>query len=177
MRKLPTHEISRLSPAEFQTAEKTSVVLILDNIRSANNVGSIFRTADAFALEHLYLCGITATPPHRDIMKTAIGAEATVNWSYEELTTKVAMLLKSQGWTILAVEQSDNPTWLQELELPANGKVALVLGNEVNGVDSEVMDICDAALEVPQFGTKHSLNVAVCTGVVCWEVTRRLRFN
>lgn len=176
MRKLPTHEIERISPAAYKESRKTPLILILDNIRSANNVGSIFRTADAFALERLYLCGITATPPHRDIMKTAIGAEATVDWVHEEETSKVAVSLKNQGWTVLSVEQSDSPTWLQELQVPQNGKIALVLGNEVSGVDQAVMDVCDGVLEVPQFGTKHSLNVAVCTGVVCWEVVRQVRF-
>lgn len=176
MRKLLTHEIDRLSPAEFQSGSKTPIVLILDNIRSANNVGSIFRTADAFALEHLYLCGITATPPHRDIMKTAIGAENSMSWSHNSSTTEVAMSLKNEGWTIYAVEQSDNPSWLQNLSVQKNEKVALVLGNEVMGVDQAVMDICDAALEVPQFGTKHSLNVSVCTGVVVWELVRQMKF-
>lgn len=176
MRKLPTHEIERLSPDDFKASQKSSVVLLLDNIRSANNVGSIFRTADAFAIEHLYLCGITATPPHRDIMKTAIGAEATVSWSFHEETHKVARQLKAAQWKLYAVEQSDDPTWLQQLTLQPTDKIALILGNEVNGVDQSVMDLCDGALEVPQFGTKHSLNVAVCTGVVCWEVVRQLRY-
>jgi tRNA G18 (ribose-2'-O)-methylase SpoU len=176
MRKLPTHEIERLSPTDFQSAPKTKLVLLLDNIRSANNVGSIFRTADAFAIQHLYLCGITATPPHRDIMKTAIGAEATVSWSAHAGTHEVAQQLKKEQWKLYAVEQSDDPTWLQQITLQPTDKIALVLGNEVTGVEQSLMDLCDGALEVPQFGTKHSLNVAVCAGVVCWEVVRQLRY-
>lgn len=175
MRKLPTHEITRLSPAEFEATDKLPLALILDNIRSANNVGSIFRTADAFGLAHLHLCGITATPPHRDILKTAIGAEQTVSWSQHSLTSEVAMQLKAEGWTLYAVEQSDTPTWLQDVEIQTDEKIALVLGNEVMGVDQSVMDLCDGALEVPQFGTKHSLNVSVCTGVVVWEVVKQMK--
>lgn len=177
MRKLATHEIERQAPDAFRNGDKTPLVLVLDNIRSANNVGSIFRTADAFALRHLYLCGITATPPHRDILKTAIGAEQSVSWTSHGSTSEVANQLKAEGYFVFAVEQTDQPTWLQTLQLDAKHPVALILGNEVNGVDQEVLAHCHAALEVPQFGTKHSLNVAVCAGVVCWEVVRQLQYG
>jgi len=175
MRKLATHEIQRLDPDTFRGSAKLPITLVLDNIRSANNVGSIFRTADAFAIERIYLCGITARPPHRDIMKTALGADESVEWVYEEVASQVLATLKTSGYHCYAVEQSDHPTWLQEFRAPTHTPLALVLGNEVSGVDQAVMDLCDGALEVPQFGNKHSLNVAVCTGVVVWEIARQLR--
>ncbi|MEL6142907.1 MAG: TrmH family RNA methyltransferase [Bacteroidota bacterium] len=177
MRKLATYEIQRSSPEEFKATVKTPVILVLDNIRSARNVGSIFRTADAFALQHVYLCGITAQPPSRDIMKTALGADQTVPWTYAKETTQVLSELSQQPCNIFAVEQSDQPIWLQEFTVNREKTTVLVLGNEVTGVEQKVMDLCHGSLEVPQFGTKHSLNVSVCTGLVVWELVRQLKYG
>jgi 23S rRNA (guanosine2251-2'-O)-methyltransferase len=177
MRKLKLQELKRLSVDAFRRSEKTPVVLILDNIRSGMNVGSAFRTADAFALQRVVLCGITARPPHREILKTAIGATESVAWSYEEDPAKAVRQLQLEGYKVYAVEQAVGSVPLQEFKMPADGSpVALVFGNEVSGVLESVMELVDGAIEVPQFGTKHSLNVAVCVGVVVWELVRRVRF-
>lgn len=177
MRKLPTHEIERHDAQSYQAADKTPVVVVLDNVRSALNVGSVFRTADAFALRHVYLCGITATPPSRDIMKTAIGADETVDWTHHQSTLDLVVELKQQGYTVYAVEQTEQPIYLQDFKVAKpNSLIAVVMGNEVTGVDQAVLNECDGAIEIPQFGTKHSLNVAVCTGVVVWELVRQLRW-
>ncbi len=176
MRKLKLQELNRPDIDTFKAQPKAPVVLVLDNIRSGLNVGAAFRTADAFALEHIYLCGITARPPHREILKTAIGATESVSWSYQEDTINAIKELQEQGYTVLAVEQADERTWLQEFRWPESQKVALVFGNEVEGVSDAAMEAVDGCLEVPQYGTKHSLNIAVCVGVVCWEVTRQWRF-
>jgi 23S rRNA (guanosine2251-2'-O)-methyltransferase len=177
MRKLSLKELNRVSVATFKAQEKTPIVLVLDNVRSALNVGSAFRTADAFALEKIYLCGITATPPHREILKTAIGASAAVSWQYEKQTTDVVQQLKEQGYQLWAVEQADERTWLQDVEWEDGTKHALIFGNEVSGVSEEVMSKVDGCIEVPQFGTKHSLNIAVCVGVVCWEFFRQWKYE
>ena len=177
MRKLKLQELNRPDIPTFRQQTKVPVVLVLDNIRSGLNVGSAFRTADAFALEHIYLCGITGTPPHREILKTAIGATESVEWAYEKEAVQTVQQLKAQGYTVLAVEQADERTWLQDFQWGADQKIALVFGNEVEGVSDAVMEKADGCLEVPQFGTKHSLNIAVCVGVVCWEVTRQWRFG
>jgi tRNA G18 (ribose-2'-O)-methylase SpoU len=176
MRKLKLQELNRPDIDTFKAQPKAPVALVLDNIRSGLNVGAAFRTADAFALEHIHLCGITACPPHREILKTAIGATESVSWSYQEDTVAAITKLKGQGYTVLAVEQADEQTWLQEFRWPESQKVALVFGNEVEGVSDAAMEQIDGCLEVPQYGTKHSLNIAVCVGVVCWEVTRQWRF-
>ena len=170
MKKLKLEELNRLSVEEFQEAEKAPLVLVLDNVRSMNNVGSAFRTADAFALEKLYLCGITATPPHREIQKTSLGAEQAVAWEHAESTAKLCKKLQEEGYTVLAVEQAEGSTMLHQF-IPAKGsKYALVFGNEVFGVDDAVMQLADGCLEIPQFGTKHSLNISVSIGVVVWQL-------
>ena len=175
-KKLRITEMDRLSPEAFRRAEKTPVVLVLDNVRSALNVGSAFRTADAFALEAIYLCGITAQPPHREILKTALGATDTVTWQYFADTQTAVATLRESGHRIYAIEQAHGSRSLPELPPTLPRPVALIFGNEVKGVDDAVMEQVDEAIEIPQFGTKHSLNIAVCLGIVAWEFTRRYRF-
>lgn len=172
VRKLKLHELNRLSPDEFQKREKIPVVLILDNIRSGLNVGAAFRTADAFATERVILCGITATPPHREILKTSLGASETVKWDYQESAQLALQELKASGYKLFAVEQTDCSTSLDAAELHTN-KVAFIFGNEVEGVSEALLPLCDSTLEIPQFGTKHSLNVATSIGIVLWEVVRQ----
>lgn len=176
MRKLSMEELGRLSVDEFKQTEKTPVALVLDNVRSALNVGSAFRTADAFALEHIYLCGITATPPHREILKTALGATDTVDWSHHDNLPELAQTLKSQGYLVIAVEQVDRSIPLSNFQVEPGRRYALIFGNEVEGVSSEVLPHCDACLEIPQAGTKHSINIAVCVGIVSWELFRQFNF-
>ena len=149
--------------------EKMAVTVVLDNVRSAQNVGAFFRTGDAFAVEKVLLCGITATPPSRDIHKSSLGAEFTVAWEYYNATTEAVTALKEQGYTVLAIEQVEGAAMLDKLEIDTTKKYALVFGNEVLGVDQAVVDICDGAIEIPQVGTKHSINVSVCGGVVLWK--------
>ena len=149
--------------------EKMAVTVVLDNVRSAQNVGAFFRTGDAFAVEKVLLCGITATPPSRDIHKSSLGAEFTVAWEYYNATTEAVTALKEQGYTVLAIEQVEGAAMLDKLEIDTTKKYALVFGNEVLGVDQAVVDICDGAIEIPQAGTKHSINVSVCGGVVLWK--------
>ena len=149
--------------------EKMAVTVVLDNVRSAQNVGAFFRTGDAFAVEKVLLCGITATPPSRDIHKSSLGAEFTVAWEYYNATTEAVTALKEQGYTVLAIEQVEGAAMLDKLEIDTTKKYALVFGNEVLGVDQTVVDICDGAIEIPQAGTKHSINVSVCGGVVLWK--------
>lgn len=176
MRKLSLKELNRVDVSTFKDQPKTPVVLVLDNVRSALNVGSAFRTADAFALEHIYLCGITATPPHREILKTAIGATESVSWSYHEEVSEAVANLKAGGYQVLGVEQVSDPIRLQDFQ-PAQGqRYALVFGNEVKGVSDEILPLLDACLEVPQYGTKHSLNISVCVGIVVWDVFSKLTF-
>lgn len=177
MRKLSLKELNRLSIPEFKEREKTPIVLVLDNVRSALNVGSAFRTADAFALEKIYLGGITARPPHREILKTAIGATESVDWEYQESVLDLACRLKAEGYRLVAVEQAEGSVTLQDFAPPTGKKLALIFGNEVTGVTDEVMEIVDACVEVPQFGTKHSLNISVCIGVVVWEIFRGWRYG
>ena len=173
MRKLKLQELNRLSPEAFKASDKTPIVLILDNVRSGLNVGSAFRTADGFAIEKVYLCGITAQPPHREILKTAIGATASMEWEYAAETTRIVEQLKQEGYYIVAVEQAEDSTSLQDFALPMGAKVALIFGNEVKGVGVEVMELINECIEVPQFGTKHSFNISVCIGIVLWEVFRK----
>lgn len=177
MRKLSLKELNRPSVAEFKAQEKAPVCLVLDNIRSALNVGSAFRTADAFALEKIYLCGITATPPHREILKTAIGATESVEWAYEKEVVQAIRRLQEQGYRVLAIEQADKRTFLQDVRVDQGQKYALVFGNEVQGVSEEAMAVVDGCVEVPQFGTKHSLNISVCLGIVVWEFFRQWKYD
>jgi len=170
MRKLKNSELDRLTVEEFKGAKKSPIIIVLDNIRSQNNIGSAFRTSDAFRLESIYLCGITATPPHREIHKTALGAENTLNWQYFESTMEAVIQLKEQGYKIIAVEQAENSTLLQNYRATNTEKIALIFGNEVDGVDQSIMDISDSCLEIPQFGTKHSLNITVSMGIVIWQI-------
>ena len=174
MKKLSMDELGRVSTEEFKEQEKTPVVVVLDNVRSMYNVGSLFRTCDGFAVEALYLCGITACPPHKEISKTALGATESVCWKHFDSTVEAVNDLKAQGYTVLAVEQVDTSTLLQDYEPPADGRIAIVLGNEVFGVDDDVLDLCDGALEIPQAGTKHSFNVSVAGAIVIWELFRKL---
>jgi tRNA G18 (ribose-2'-O)-methylase SpoU len=175
MKKLLNEELNRKSIEEYKSASKYPVIVVLDNIRSLNNIGSIFRTCDAFLAEKIILCGITATPPHREISKTALGATESVNWTYVESTLEVVAQLKSQGYKVYAVEQAINSTKLDEFRLSQNEKYAVIFGHEVRGVAQDVVDECHGVIEIPQYGTKHSLNVAVCAGIVLWEVVKELR--
>ena len=163
-----------MSADEFKQQTKNPIVLVLDSIRSMHNVGSAFRTCDAFNVEKLYLCGITATPPQKEISKTALGATESVEWEYQENVAALANQLKSEGYAIILVEQTDNSVMLQEFDFAQYGKVALFVGNEVFGISDELLPLCDAAVEIPQFGTKHSLNVAVATGITLWEAVKQL---
>jgi len=174
MRKLSNEELNRISKEEFQGNPKTPIVLVLDNVRSMNNVGSIFRTADAFLLEGIYLCGITASPPHREIEKTALGATSTVVWKHFSKTTEAINELKNGGYEILSVEQTDSSIPLNKFSASPEKKYALVFGHEMNGISEEAIRLSDFALEVPQYGTKHSLNIAVCAGIVVWDIYSKL---
>jgi tRNA G18 (ribose-2'-O)-methylase SpoU len=175
MRKLKITELNRLTPDEFQQETKTPLVVVLDNIRSLHNVGSVFRTGDAFLIESIYLCGITSTPPHPEIHKTALGAEDTVSWTYFEDTCDALEKLKANGYTVLAIEQAEGSTLLPDLTLERTQKIAVVFGNEVKGVQQKVIDLCDGCIEIPQYGTKHSLNVSVTGGIIIWELFKKLR--
>ena len=172
-KKLKLWELDRVSEEEFKKQDKFPIVVILNDIRSLTNVGSFFRTCDAFNIEKLYLCGITATPPHREIQKTALGATETVAWEYRESISELVSELKLDGFSICSVEQTEKTTLLQDVADLPNGKYALVLGNEVNGVDQDVIDESEHIIEIPQFGTKHSLNVSVCAGIVMWEFAKK----
>ena len=174
MKKLKNSELDRLDVDEFKSAEKTPLIIILDNIRSLNNIGSVFRTSDAFLLEKIYLCGITAQPPHNDIRKTALGSTETVNWEYAEHTLDVIHKLKSKNVKVVSIEQAENATMLNNFQPEANQTYALVFGNEVKGVDQAVVDASDIVIEIPQYGTKHSLNISVSCGVVVWDVFSKL---
>ncbi|WP_027001556.1 RNA methyltransferase [Hugenholtzia roseola] len=167
--KLETEQIERLSPADFEQAAKFPVVVLLDNLRSMHNVGSAFRTADAFAIEKIYLCGITAQPPHREIEKTALGATQTVSWAHVGNITEIVSKLKLEGYQIIAIEQTNQSEALQNFFPQATQKIAYLFGNEVFGLSEEVLPFVDKAIEIPQFGTKHSLNVSVSIGIVLWD--------
>ncbi len=168
--KLSMEQLGRISVDEYKSSEKSPLIIIADNVRSMHNVGSIFRTSDAFLVEKIYLCGITPTPPHREIQKTALGATESVDWQYAENTLEVVNQLKKEGWTILALEQTTNSVMLDKLKVEKGEKIAIVLGNEVDGVNQEVINLCDKAVEIPQFGTKHSFNVSVSCGIMLWQV-------
>lgn len=175
MRKISNEELHRPSVDEFAAMGRIPVVVVLDNVRSAQNVGAFFRTSDAFAIERVALCGITSTPPSRDIHKTALGAELTVEWSHYETTIECVSQLKAEGYKLLAIEQVEGAVMLDELVVDADTRYALVFGNEVAGVDQEVVDMCDGAIEIPQAGTKHSINVSVAGGVVLWPFFMAMR--
>ncbi len=173
MRKLLNEELGRLSVGEFKEASKIPVVIVLDNIRSQNNIGSVFRTADAFRMMGIVLCGITATPPHREIHKTALGATESVHWEYFQDTVTAITGLKERGYLILSVEQAEGALSLENIQLYPDKKYALVFGHEVRGVEQKVLDLSDYCIEIPQYGTKHSLNISVAAGIVIWEVFRK----
>ncbi len=173
--KLTLHELNRLSVADFQVTEKFPYCLILNDVRSMNNVGSVFRTADAFRAERLYLCGITGQPPHRDITKTALGATESVAWQYAPDVLALARQLQAGGWQIVAVEQAQGSTLLPDFQPETDKRYAFVLGNEVTGVADDVVQMADVVLEIPQFGTKHSLNIAVSAGVICWDFLMKIK--
>jgi tRNA G18 (ribose-2'-O)-methylase SpoU len=172
MRKLGMDELNRLSVNQFRQSEKTPIVVVLDNIRSMHNVGSGFRTADAFLVRGIYLCGFTPQPPHRDIHKTALGATETVEWKYFATTAAAVMALREAGYTVFAVEQTEGSVPLQEVCPRFSGPLAVVFGNEVEGVGAEALAVCDGAIEIPQWGMKHSLNISVAAGIVLWELVR-----
>ncbi len=174
MRKLKITELNRLSPQEYKDSNKIPLIVVLDHVRSLNNVGSVFRTSDAFKVEAIYLCGITATPPHAEIHKTALGAEETVSWEYFKDTPEAVDKLKQYGYTVCAIEQAEGSTMLDKLVLSRGKKYAVVLGNEVKGVQQVVVDKCDMCIEIPQYGTKHSLNVSVTGGIVIWDFFKQL---
>ena len=173
MRKLLNEELGRMSVGQYREAEKSPFVIVLDNVRSGSNVGSVFRTADAFRVERIFLCGITAKPPHRDINKTALGATESVVWDYYPETIEAVNRLKAEGYTIIAVEQAEGSVKLQNFPFGSEERYVFVFGHEVHGVDQQVLDLCDLCLEIPQFGTKHSFNIAVSAGMVLWELFRR----
>ena len=174
MRKLKLDELNRVSVTDFKTQDKLPVTVVLDNVRSMHNIGSIFRTSDGFAVEQIYLCGITAQPPHREIEKTALGATQSVNWTYFETPLLAVEQLKTEGYKIIAIEQAENSIMLNDFTPETDEKYALIFGNEVNGVSDEVMEQIDACIEIPQFGTKHSFNVVVSAGIVLWDFFSKL---
>jgi len=177
MQKLSMDQLQRADVETFKNQEKTAITLVLDNVRSMHNVGSAFRTADGFAVEKIFLCGITATPPHREIEKTALGATQTIPWEHVEETTEAIKNLKELGYTIIAIEQAENSVLLQNFIPAKDAKYALIFGNEVNGVDEEVMTLVDYCIEIPQFGTKHSFNVSVTIGIVTWDFIQKSKFS
>lgn len=174
MRKLLNEELERLSVEAYKEVDKIPIMVVLDNVRSLNNIGSVFRTADAFRLEGLYLCGITATPPHREIHKTALGATESVHWEYRQETTDAIAELKKAGYWIFSVEQAEGAVMLEQVQLSGNQKYAIVFGHEIRGVGQKVVDMSDQCIEIPQYGTKHSLNISVAAGIVIWELFRKL---
>ena len=177
MRKLKNSELDRLSVEDFKEVKKTPLIIVLDNIRSLNNIGSVFRTSDAFLIEKIYLCGITATPPHKDIHKTALGSTDTVAWEYVEDTLALVENLKTEGVKVVSVEQAENATMLNNFTPNKQTTYALIFGNEVKGVAQKVVSVSDMVVEIPQYGTKHSLNISVSCGVVVWDLFSKLSKN
>lgn len=175
MEKLKLDDLNRVSVEEFKEQDKLPVAVVLDNVRSMHNVGSVFRTGDGFAIEKLVLCGITACPPHREIEKTALGATLSVDWVHFEKTTEAIISLRSHGYTIIAIEQAKNSTMLNTFTPDPEKKYALIFGNEVDGVSDEVMSMIDECIEIPQFGTKHSFNIVISAGIVLWDFFAKLR--
>ena len=176
MRKLENSELDRKSIEAFKQSEKTPLILVLDDIRSLHNIGSVFRTADAFLIEKIYLCGITATPPNKEIHKTALGATETVTWEHQENVLEVIEKLKAENVMTLAIEQVESAVFLQNFEVKKREKYALVFGNEVHGVSQEAVTLCDGCIEIPQLGTKHSLNISVSAGIVVWDLFQKLNW-
>ena len=172
MKKLKNKDLQRINIEAFKRAEKTPITIVLDNVRSALNVGSVFRTSDAFLIENIILCGITATPPNKEIRKAALGSTNSVNWKYIKNTTDAVKQLIKDGYYVVGIEQADKSTQLNEFELPKK-PIAIILGNEVNGVDQQAIDLCNEVIEIPQFGTKHSLNIAVTSGIVIWDLWKK----
>ena len=164
------NELNRLDIASFKTSEKLPVIVVMDNVRSMNNIGSVFRTCDAFRIDAIFLCGITAKPPHKDIEKTALGATESVSWQYFESTKSAVEKLKNENYNVFAIEQVENSIFLNQFTIEKNEKLALVFGNEVMGVEQEVINSCHGCIEIPQFGTKHSLNISVSAGIVLWQM-------
>ncbi|SHF97524.1 SpoU rRNA Methylase family protein [Flavobacterium fluvii] len=177
MRKLENSELDRKSIEDFKEAQKTPIIIVMDDIRSLHNIGSVFRTADAFLIEKIYLCGITATPPNKEIHKTALGATETVAWEHAKDVLEVIKNLKTEGVTVLAIEQVESATFLQDFKVEKDKKYALVFGNEVYGVSQEAVALCDGCIEIPQLGTKHSLNISVSTGIVVWDLFKKMKWN
>ena len=177
MRKIKNSELNRLSLEDFKSANKSPIIIVLDNIRSLNNIGSIFRTADAFLVDHIYLCGITATPPNKDIQKTALGSTNSVSWSYEKDTLSLVKKLQSKKIKVIAVEQVENSIMLHDFKTFKNDVYALVFGHEVKGVSQKVVSQCNIALEIPQHGTKHSFNISVSCGIVLWELFSKINYS
>lgn len=175
MKKISLDELGRISLEEYRQSEKSSITVVLDNIRSQHNIGSVFRTSDAFRIEKIYLCGITATPPNREIQKTALGATESVTWEYYEKTSLAIADLKKLGYVIISIEQVEGSIHLNEFIPEKNKKYALVFGNEIKGVEQEIVDLSDLCLEIPQFGTKHSFNVSVTAGIVMWDLFNKMR--
>jgi len=176
MRKLKNSELGRLNVEEFKKIDKIPLIVVLDNIRSLNNIGSVFRTSDAFLIEKIYLCGITAQPPHKDIHKTALGATESVSWEHVENTLDLVQKLQKENVVTLSIEQAENSTLLQDFKIEHNQKYAVIFGNEVKGVQQEVVSLSDFCIEIPQFGTKHSLNISVSAGVVLWDLFKKFKY-
>lgn len=176
MKKLSNDALNRINIEEFKSTDKSPFVVVLDNIRSLNNVGSVFRSSDAFLVNSIYLCGITAQPPHKDIHKTALGATDSVEWKYFEHTLDAIEQLKKEGYKIISIEQAEDSVFLQDFEVKINEKYALIMGHEVKGVAQDVIDASDYVVEIPQFGTKHSFNISVTTGIVLWELFKKYKF-
>jgi tRNA G18 (ribose-2'-O)-methylase SpoU len=177
MRKLENRELDRKSIEDFKQSEKTPIIIVLDDIRSLHNIGSVFRTADAFLIEKIVLCGITATPPNKEIHKTALGATDTVAWEHAKNVLEVIENLKAENVTVLAIEQVESAVFLQDFKVEKDKKYALVFGNEVYGVSQEAVVICDGCIEIPQLGTKHSLNISVSAGIVVWDLFQKMKWN
>ena len=173
MKKLKNKDLQRITLEEFKIAKKTSITIVLDNVRSALNVGSVFRTADAFLIENIILCGITTTPPSKEIRKSALGASDSVNWEFNESTLDAVLKLKKDGYYIMGLEQAEKSSKLNNLTL-SKKSIAIIMGNEINGVSQDVINVCDEVIEIPQFGTKHSLNISVSAGIVLWELWKKL---
>jgi 23S rRNA (guanosine2251-2'-O)-methyltransferase len=174
MRKLLNSELERKTFDQFKESKKSPIVIVLDNVRSQSNIGSIFRTADAFLTRAIYLCGITAKPPHREIQKTALGATESVQWKYYDKTSDAIKELREAGYIIISIEQAEGSVGLQDFRISEGRQYALIFGNEVNGVDQDIINLCDYCIEIPQFGTKHSFNIAISVGIVLWELNKGL---
>jgi len=175
MRKLDNEELPRLTVDDFKQADKMPIVVVIDNVRSCNNVGSVFRTSDAMLVSKICLCGITATPPDKEIHKTALGAENTIDWEYYKETNEAVGLLRKDGYTIIAIEQVEGSISLSDYLPSPDEKLALIFGNEVKGVQQDIVNLCDKSIEIPQFGTKHSFNIAVSAGIVLWDLFNKLK--